>query len=166
MSIRINIKFYEELSEAQEQIFVDDTYKIYWELTNTCHKLARLKGTPYMWGLKFSNKKYAQNYERMADVAEMMYDNLIRCKEGSITEEDALFIFNREGDKKNNYYIIINETPFVKIKVNVLKKTNFATEMLKEYVKDFNKTIKKMRYNGLYSIEEYEIVKEGEVWEN
>jgi hypothetical protein len=150
---RIDIVFTTPLTSEQEQILVDDTYKIYWELKSTCFKLSNLKNS---WDFKLAMKvggKSTKNFKRVVEIANTMHDNLVRCKEGTITSDEALFRFERISDIKDKYFIEVNEKPFADIKLNVIKKDNFAVRLLYEYEKKFGNTIKKMKYADNYCVE-------------
>jgi hypothetical protein len=156
MTVRLDFKFTPELTPKQEQVFIDETYKIYWELKVNCEKLMNTKRS---WNFRLAQKvggKTIKNLEKVCDVAREMYDNLERCKTGEITSDQALFLFERVNENKEKYYVQINEQPFARIKVNVIRKDNWASRLVKEYKKNFhNYVIPKMKYTGTCELMEY-----------
>lgn len=154
MTVRLDFKFNPELTPQQEQVFIDETGKIYWQLKVNCEKIMNNKRS---WNFKLAQKigsKRIKNLEKVCDVASEMYDNLERCKTGEITSDQALFLFEKVNNEK--YFIQINEKPFARIKINIIRKDNWASRLVKEYQKNFhNYVIPKMKYTGNCEVMEY-----------
>lgn len=145
--IRLDFEFNPQLTKEQETTFINETSQIYYELKNTCEKLKNVRNTfDYKFGLKFGGKRM-KKYDEALQIAQDMYDNLERCKRGEITSDKALFLFEKVND--NKYYVQINEAPFTQLKINIIKKDNFATRLLIDFKNNFYKeTLPKMKYDG------------------